>query len=66
MSDFSTNIPVICLESETFKSLVKELANAVEGLELPFFEGCIAGAEGCEKERIQAKTVAKLREASKA
>jgi len=26
MPEFSTNIPIICLESETFKSLVKELA----------------------------------------
>ena len=26
MSDFSTQVPIICLESETFKALVKELA----------------------------------------
>lgn len=26
MADFSTKVPIICLESETFKTLVKELA----------------------------------------
>jgi hypothetical protein len=29
MPDFSTNIPIICLESETFKALVKELAKEI-------------------------------------
>jgi len=45
-------------------TLAKQLANAVEGVELPFAEGFIAGSEEYSKERIQAKTIAKLREAS--
>ncbi|MCB0632980.1 MAG: helix-turn-helix domain-containing protein [Lewinella sp.] len=29
MADFATNVPIICLESETFKTLVKELAKEI-------------------------------------
>ncbi|PHN05096.1 helix-turn-helix domain-containing protein [Flavilitoribacter nigricans] len=29
MADFATNVPIICLESETFKALVKELAREI-------------------------------------
>lgn len=43
-------------------SLAKQLTKAVD---LPFVEGFIAGSEEYSKERIQVKTIAKLREASK-
>ena len=46
-------------------ALAKQLTKAVEGVEVPFIEGFIAGSEEYAKERIQAKTIAKLREASK-
>lgn len=46
-------------------ALAKQLTKAIEGVEVPFVEGFIAGAEEYAKERIQAKTIAKLREASK-
>ncbi len=46
-------------------ALAKQLTKAVEGVEVPFVEGFIAGAEEYAKERIHAKTIAKLREASK-
>lgn len=40
MPDFSTNIPIICLESETFKSPVKELAKEIREDELdPWIDG---------------------------
>lgn len=39
MADFATNIPIICLESETFKTLVKELAKEIREDELdPFID----------------------------
>lgn len=46
-------------------ALAKQLIKAVEGAELPFIEGFVAGSQEYAKERIQAKTIAKLREASK-
>ncbi len=40
MPDFSTNIPIICLESGTFKALVKELAKEIREDELvPWIDG---------------------------
>lgn len=40
MPEFSTNIPIICLESETFKSLVKELAIEIRDDEVdPWIDG---------------------------
>lgn len=45
--------------------LSKQLVSAVEGVELPFIEGLVAGAQEYTKERTQSKTIAKLREASK-
>lgn len=40
MPDFSTKVPIICLESETFKNLVKELAKEIREDELdPWIEG---------------------------
>ena len=40
MPDFSTNIPVICLESDTFKALVKQLAKEIREDELdPWIDG---------------------------
>jgi hypothetical protein len=40
MPDFSTNIPIICLESETFKTLVKELAKEIREEDLdPWITG---------------------------
>jgi len=38
MPEFSTNIPIICLESETFKSLVKELAKELRDEIDPFVD----------------------------
>ena len=46
-------------------TLAKQLVKAVVGTELPFVEGFVAGSQEYAKERIQAKTIAKLREASK-
>lgn len=46
-------------------ALAKQLVSAVEGMELPFTQGFVQGSEEYTKERIQAKTIAKLREASK-
>ena len=46
-------------------ALAQQLTKAVEGVEVPFVEGFIAGSAEYAKERIQAKTIAKLREASK-
>lgn len=46
-------------------ALAKQLVEAVEGVELPFVEGFVAGSKEYAKERIQAKAIAKLREASK-
>lgn len=37
MPDFSTKGPIICLESETFKSLVKELAKEIREDEIDPF-----------------------------
>ena len=38
---------------------------AVEGEEVPFVEGFVAGSQEYAKERTQMKTISKLREASK-
>ena len=46
-------------------ALSKQLVAAVEGVELPFVEGFVAGTQEYAKERAQSKTIAKLREASK-
>lgn len=46
-------------------ALAKQLVTAVEGVELPFMEGFVAGTQEYAKERTQSKTIAKLREASK-
>lgn len=46
-------------------ALSKQLVSAVEGVELPFVEGFVAGTEEYAKERTQSKTIAKLREASR-
>ena len=46
-------------------ALAKQLVSAVEGVEVPFVEGFVAGSQEYVKERTQAKTIAKLREASK-
>ena len=45
--------------------LAKQLVAAVEGVEVPFVEGFVAGSQEYAKERVQAKTIAKLREASR-
>ncbi len=45
--------------------LAKQLVSAVEGVELPFVEGFVAGSQEYTKERTQMKTISKLREASK-
>lgn len=40
MPEFSTNIPIICLESDTFKTLAKELAKEISEDELdPWIDG---------------------------
>lgn len=41
--------------------LAKQLVAAVEGVEVPFVEGFIAGSQEYAKERVQARTIAKLR-----
>ncbi|PHN05097.1 hypothetical protein [Flavilitoribacter nigricans] len=46
-------------------ALSKQLVAAVEGVELPFVEGFLAGTQEYAKERTQSKTIAKLKEASK-
>lgn len=46
-------------------ALAKQLVQAVEGVELPFVEGFVAGSQEYTKERTQIKTISKLREASK-
>lgn len=39
MADYATNVPMICLESKTFKALVKELAKEIREDELdPFID----------------------------
>ncbi|PHN04345.1 helix-turn-helix domain-containing protein [Flavilitoribacter nigricans] len=38
MADFATNIPVICLESGTFRALVKELAKELKDEVDPFID----------------------------
>ena len=38
MPEFSTNIPIICLESGTFKALVKELAKELRDEIDPFVD----------------------------
>lgn len=53
MPDFSTNVPIICLESETFKSLVKELAKEIREDELDPF---IDEKEAMRLLRISSKT----------
>lgn len=45
--------------------LAKQLLAAVEGVEVPFVEGFVAGSQEYAKERTQMKTISKLREASK-
>lgn len=45
--------------------LAQQLVTAVEGVELPFMEGFVAGSQEYAKERTQSKTIAKLREISK-
>ncbi len=45
--------------------LAKQLVAAVEGVEVPFVEGFVAGSQEYAKERTQMKTISKLREASK-
>lgn len=56
MSDFSTKIPVICLESETFKALVKELALEIREDEL---DPWIDEKEAMRLLRITSKTTFK-------
>lgn len=46
-------------------ALAKQLVAAVEGMELPFTQGFVQGSVEYTKERIKAKTITKLREASK-
>ena len=41
--------------------LAKQLVAAVEGIEVPFVEGFIAGSKEYSKERIQAKVITKIR-----
>ena len=53
MPDFSTKVPIICLESETFKSLVKELAKEIREDELDPF---IDEKEAMRLLRISSKT----------
>lgn len=53
MPDFSTNIPIICLESSTFKALVKELAKEIREDEL---DPWIDGKEAMRLLRITSKT----------
>jgi hypothetical protein len=45
--------------------LAKQLLNAVDGVELPFVEGFVAGSQEYAKERTQMKTISKLRNLSK-
>ncbi len=53
MSDFSTKVPIICLESETFKSLVKELVKEIREDELDPF---VNEKEAMRLLRITSKT----------
>ena len=45
--------------------LALKLVKSVEGVELPFIEGFVAGSQEYAKERTQAKVISKLRETSK-
>ena len=44
--------------------LAKQLVSAVEGVEIPFVEGFVAGSKEYAKERTQSKVISKLRESS--
>ncbi|MEZ4991939.1 MAG: hypothetical protein R2824_16070 [Saprospiraceae bacterium] len=46
-------------------TLSKQLVAAVDGVDIPFVEGFVAGTQEYAKERTRSKTIAKLREASK-
>ncbi|PHN04344.1 hypothetical protein [Flavilitoribacter nigricans] len=46
-------------------ALSKQLVAAVQGVDLPFVEGFVAGTQEYTKERTQSRTIAKLRETSK-
>lgn len=45
--------------------LAKQLVSAVDGVEIPFVEGFVAGSKEFAKERTQSKVITKLRETSK-
>lgn len=45
--------------------LAKQLLSAVDGVELPFVEGFVAGSQEYAKERTRMKTISKLRDSSR-
>ncbi len=45
--------------------LAQQLTKNLEGVEIPFIEGFVAGSKEYAKERIQSKVISKLRETSK-
>lgn len=44
--------------------LAQQLVKSVEGVELPFVEGFVAGSQEYAKERTRSKIISKLRESS--
>ena len=45
--------------------LNKQLVNAVEGVDMPFIEGYVAGSNECAKERTRSKNISRIVKASK-
>ena len=45
--------------------LAQQLVKSVEGVELPFIEGFVAGSQEYAKERTRSKIISKLRDAAK-
>ncbi len=56
MPDLGTNLPIICLESEAFKALIREVTNQIRKEELVQLDPWIDEKEAMRLLRITSKT----------